>query len=102
MSKNVFSVFALLLSIAPNVANAQTISLMCNGYVQTKDTKATASGATTIDLDRQTVSSPVGDFRVLSVDDRSISFNGSQNQLTVFGNVDRFTGRMTIFWYQPQ
>jgi hypothetical protein len=100
MCKNLFSAFALLFSIVPNVADAQTISLLCDGIMYTY-TPRNVQGRVIIDLDNQSVSSPVGIFRIQGVADQLIAFN-DPNRRTVFGHVDRSSGEMMIYWYQPQ
>lgn len=82
-------------------AAEQLIGLVCSGTIigfEPQRTEATVSpGATTIDLEQKTISTPIGKFRIKTVDEASISFEDAAGQL-VFGYLDRFTGRMRISW----
>ena len=106
MCKNVFSVFALLFSIVPNIANAQVISLVCNGSMHTYSPghieAAISADSVLIDLDRRTISSSFGSFRIERVDERTVVINERNSQLELWGSIDRFTGVMTVMWFLPQ
>jgi len=57
-----------------------------------------ASGGTTVDLENRELATPVGNFRIISFDDRTVSFDDPRSDLGVFGTLDRITGQMTVIW----
>jgi hypothetical protein len=64
--------------------------------------EGTATGATTIDLENERIVTPVGDFHITRVEDTSVTFDDPGKKLVVFGNLDRMTGKMTVFWRRPE
>jgi hypothetical protein len=96
-------VVCALILLGMTTAQAQTIGLACNGRMQDGHTEGPiAAGAATIDLDRKQFVSPVGTFRIFSVNEQSIAFDDPANPLKVFGRIDRFTGDVTVMWLRPE
>ena len=55
-----------------------------------------------IDFDHNQIDTPVGRFRIFKVDETNIAFDDPQSPFKVFGNLDRQTGSMTVFWRTPE
>jgi hypothetical protein len=89
-----------------STAFGQTVDLVCNGAVhqfEPNEVHGTAGpGATRVDVGRQRISTPVGEFRITKVEDTKIYFDDPGKQLVVFGYLDRLTGEMTVFWRRPE
>lgn len=59
-------------------------------------------GAAVVDLDHKTIATPVGNFRIKTIADESISFDDpTSRQFVVFGTLDRISGAMNVFWRHP-
>jgi hypothetical protein len=97
---------AIILAAFNNAAFGQKIDLVCNGAVHQFEpdrVEGTAGpGATTVDLGRNRISTPVGEFRISKVEDTTVYFDDPGKQLIVFGYLDRLTGKMTVFWRRPE
>jgi hypothetical protein len=85
---------------------APTVDLTCSGvmhnYGSNHDAAAVPPGAAIVDLENRTISAPVGNFRITTVSDDSISFDDpAKKQLVLFGTLDRCSGLMRVFWRNP-
>lgn len=93
-----FAFLWLAMSIVP----AEAIDLSCKGVMHTfaMETKqgTVDPGAAVVDLDRKTIATPVGNFRITRILDESITFDDPTSKLLVFGTLDRVSGAMNVFW----
>lgn len=93
--------------LAVSVSPAWAIDLSCKGMMHTYGSTpmegAVEPGATVVDLDQKSITTPIGDFRITTVTDASVSFDDpTEKRLVVFGTLDRISGRMTVFWRNPR
>jgi hypothetical protein len=91
---------ALLGALITHAAQAQVISLACEGMVHQfapERTSAKTYGAAIVDIDRKVLTTPMGKFEIYQAGDTNISF-GDHASLIVTGSLDRMTGRMNIYW----
>src|SRR5256885_790349 len=82
------------LTIVPiQLAGAQPITLVCQGrlsWYEPKVIEGTAGpSATVVDLNARRITTPVGTFEMSNVRDDAITFVGTQDELIVFGTLDR-------------
>jgi hypothetical protein len=94
------------LTLAISIAPAEAIDLTCSGVMHTYGPPhiegTVQPGATIVDSEKRTITSPVGDFHITNVSDGSISFDKpAEKQLVVFGTLDRMSGLMRVFWQNP-
>ena len=95
--------FALAIGIAP----ARAIDLTCRGemhYYESKHIEVTIPpGAAIVDLEKRSITTPLGDFRITVVSEGSISFSDpAEKWLIVSGTLDRMSGLMRVFWQNPK
>jgi hypothetical protein len=82
-------------------AYAQAIPLLCSGTWRFYDEDKVAQvppSAGALDLQAETVSTPVGAFRITRVEPTTVYFDDPKAVLKVFGTLDRMSGAMNIFW----
>jgi len=97
---------SFILAAFNSASSGQTIDLVCNGAMNEYEPdhiEGTAGpGVARVDLGRKHISTPVGEFRISKVQETTIYFDDPENQLKVFGYLDRATGQMTVFWRRPE
>jgi hypothetical protein len=92
--------------LAVTIAPAAAIDLSCKGVMHTYEMEqkegAVDPGAAVVDLEQKRIATPVGNFRITTISEDSISFDDpSSKQLVVFGTLDRISGLMRVFWRHP-
>jgi hypothetical protein len=99
----VLAACAVLLSAT---ANARTVDLVCKGFViDSNGQPATVNPTgTRVDLDNRQIITPLGKFKINAIGETAIYFGGIQTagNLMVDGRLDRGSGKMTVFWFNPQ
>jgi hypothetical protein len=94
--------FSLLVG-CPYATYAQgVVTLSCGGSMTSYQPQAisgtVAPGAAVVDLEKRTLLTPVGHFRITSASESSVSFDNPRDQGIVFGTLDRITGRLSVMW----
>lgn len=93
---------AAFLSAASSSAVAAPIELTCNGtlheYLPTVIHAAVSPTPTQVDLETMRISTPFGRYGITSVDNSSVSFNGTWKGFLVAGSLDRTSGEMNMRW----
>ena len=91
-----------VISMSPGFAVAQAlITLTCDGELhdyEQGNIVARATGATTIDLSRNLLTTPAGIFRILGVSDAKYYIEQADALRRVWGSLDRYTGRLAVMW----
>jgi hypothetical protein len=54
--------------------------------------------ATTVDLAQKLILTPVGQYRISKVEETKIYVAEERQDFSVWGTLDRLTGKMDIFW----
>jgi hypothetical protein len=90
--------------LAMSITPAKAIDLNCSGEMHTYGSRhiegTVSPGATIVDLEKRSISTPVGDFRITNISEGSISFDDPAR--FVFGTLDRMSGEMKVFWRNPE
>jgi hypothetical protein len=94
------------LAVVTTVTPASAIDLSCTGVMHTYEMERKQGtvdpGAAVVDLEHKTIATPVGNFRIKTIADDSVTFDDpSSKQLVVFGTLDRISGLMRVFWRHP-
>jgi hypothetical protein len=95
-----YTTVAIHLGLGP--ASAQTINLVCGGKFHQYDpegrTATVPPAATTVDLAKKLILTPVGQYRISKVEETKIYVAEERQDFSVWGTLDRLTGKMDIFW----
>ena len=94
----------VILAAFSSAVFGQAIDLVCSGTMNAKEIRGTAGpGATRVDLERRHISTPVGNFEIIKIEETKIFFSDPQEkQLIVSGHLDRLSGQMTVTWFRPE
>ena len=96
------SILVAALTGATSSAFAAPVNLTCHGalhqYLPTTENASIAPTATVVDLDRSSINTPVGRFRIVKIDDSNVFFDGASRGYLINGSLDRNSGQMNIRW----
>lgn len=97
---------AVFASAASSAAIAAPIELTCNGtlhqYLPTVVHAALSPTVAQVDLEAMRISTPFGRYGITSVDNSSVSFNGTWKGFLVAGALDRTSGAMNMRWLSKE
>jgi hypothetical protein len=100
-----FLLTACALGLLSSPASAQTINLVCGGTFSQYDPERldakVSPTATTVDLERKLLSTPVGQYLISRIEDTKIVIYEERQDFSVVGSLDRLTGKMEITWQRP-
>ncbi len=96
----------LVLSMAPTVVFGQTTDLRCiegseTAFVPQRVVHKIADISATVDLDKKTISTGLGDFPIHELTEKTAFFRGTETPTkggitaVIAGELDRITGRMS-------
>lgn len=96
---------AAFVSATSGATVAAPVELLCNGtlhqYVPTVIHAAVSPTPTQVDLETMRISTPFGRYGI-SVDNSSVSFNGTWKGFLVAGSLDRTSGEMNMRWLSKE
>jgi hypothetical protein len=107
-SVSLFAMAFLIASACP--ASAQAVNLACGGvyhvYPPEEPLEATvAPTASSVDLANKAITTPLGEYRISSINDVQIFFDNPASpsfNFVAHGSLDRVTGKMMIRWLRPE
>jgi hypothetical protein len=93
----------VLFAVCITAAYGQAVDLVCSGTMKQYEPQVTdgnvGPAAARVDLARNFISTPLGDYRISRVEDTKIWFGSDVgNQLVAEGSLDRVSGQMSIWW----
>jgi hypothetical protein len=87
-------------------ASGQTTDLACGGtlhqYQPERSEASIAPAATSVDLTKRLIQTPLGKFSISEIQETKIWFVDPGKALWMSAYLDRLTGEMTIFWFHSK
>ena len=94
-----YLVVTLILAAFNSASSGQTVDLLC--WERVRGEKKGEPLPARVDLDGKRISTPVGEFKISSISDNMVVFDGDDSENKVEGFFHRFEGWMDIFWMRP-